>query len=209
MADTLVEKVTGQTRADQVPVEVQLVITDKALLGGDHTPARIDGHGPIPAVVARRLIAGLHQDTACWIRRLYADPTTGQLTTIDSARRTFTGTLRRAIVIRDDLCRTPWCGAPIRHIDHVVPARNGGPTSEANGQGLCQACNHAKQAPGWHSQSGPGGAGESVHVTTPTGHTYTSRPPPLPGTPEVDTPPAPDPGRRHDTFGRLQYTAAS
>ena len=35
MADTLVERVTGQTRADQVPVEVQLVMTDRTLLAGD------------------------------------------------------------------------------------------------------------------------------------------------------------------------------
>ena len=32
-----------------------------------------------------------------------------------------------------------------------VPAAAGGPTSAANAQGLCEACNYAKEAPGWTS----------------------------------------------------------
>ena len=39
MADTLVERVTGQATAAAVPVEVQLVMTDNTLLGEDPTPA--------------------------------------------------------------------------------------------------------------------------------------------------------------------------
>ena len=39
MADTLVERVTGQTAADRVPVEVQLVITDRTLLSQLPAPA--------------------------------------------------------------------------------------------------------------------------------------------------------------------------
>ena len=49
MADALVERVTGQTTADAVSVEVQLVITDRALLSGDATPASIPGYGVLPA----------------------------------------------------------------------------------------------------------------------------------------------------------------
>ncbi|MFC6287257.1 hypothetical protein, partial [Nocardioides sp. GCM10027114] len=57
MADTLVERVTGQTLADEVPVGVNLVITDTALFDGDPTPAHVDGYGPVPAAWARDLIA--------------------------------------------------------------------------------------------------------------------------------------------------------
>ena len=57
MADTLVERVTGQTRADQVPVEVQLVMTDRTLLAGDTEPAHIPGYGTVPGQFARDLIA--------------------------------------------------------------------------------------------------------------------------------------------------------
>ena len=49
MADTLVERVTGQAIAPDVPVEVQVVITDRALLAGDDTPAHVPGYGPVPA----------------------------------------------------------------------------------------------------------------------------------------------------------------
>jgi len=84
--------------------------------------------------------------------------------------------------IRDQgICRTPYCGAPVRHIDHIVPAAAGGATSAANGEGLCVACNLAKEAPGWSrrpvEREGPG---HRVLTTTPTGHEYETRAPSLP-----------------------------
>ena len=35
---------------------VNLVIADETLLGGDDSPAVMEGYGPIPAAVARRLV---------------------------------------------------------------------------------------------------------------------------------------------------------
>jgi hypothetical protein len=58
-------------------------------------------------------------------------------------------TLRDVLVARDQVCRTPWCDAPIRQVDHVRPDRDDGPTCDTNGQGLGEACNYAKEAPGW------------------------------------------------------------
>ena len=183
MADTLVERVTGQTVADQVPVEVQVVMTDTALLDADPAPAHVTGYGPVPSALVRGHLAGLADTTITWLRRLYTRPGTSQLAAIDSTRRLFDGNLARHLTIRDQVCRTPWCGAPIRHHDHVVPAADGGQTSTANGQGLCEACNHAKEATGWRAQPAPSTAGDSITITTPTGHVYSSSPPPLPGTP--------------------------
>ena len=116
-----------------------------------------------------------------WLRRVWTRPGDGQLVAMESRRRMSPAGLRRLLGVRDQLCRTPWCGAPVRHIDHVVPVAEGGRTSAANGQGLCEACNYAKEAPGWRARPGPDGAGDEVTVETPTGHRYTSRPPPLPG----------------------------
>ncbi len=182
MADTFVERLTGQTAADQTPVEIQLVMTDRSLFNLDPTPGLLHGYGPVPAPEARALLAGLDTPTKAWIRRLLTDPVTGRLAALDSHRRLFAHTRRRALIIRDQLCRTPWCGAPIRHADHAHHAATGGRTTEANGQGLCEACNYTKEAPGWQSKPDPaGGGGASVTITTPTGHSYTSRPPPLPG----------------------------
>jgi hypothetical protein len=53
MADTLVERVTGQTHADQTPVEVQLLVTDRTVMDGDQDPAHLDGYGPVPATAPR------------------------------------------------------------------------------------------------------------------------------------------------------------
>jgi len=50
-----------------------------------------------------------------------------------------------------------------------------------NGQGLCEACNHAKQAPGWsHTVTDP--EQHEITLRTPTGQRHTHRPPPTPGT---------------------------
>src|SRR4051794_17776181 len=56
MADTFVTRVTGQSAADAVPVEVQLVITDRALLAGDTTPAHPPAYGPVPPPWPRPLL---------------------------------------------------------------------------------------------------------------------------------------------------------
>jgi hypothetical protein len=183
MADTLVERVTGQAQAAAVPVEVQLVMTDRTLLGGDHTPARLLGHGPLPAALARALVqAGPAAAKArAWVRRLYTHPVTGDLVAMDSRRREFPTALRQFLVLRDEVCRTPWCDAPIRHADHVRRAADGGETSADNGQGLCEACNQAKEAVGWESSTPRAGPGSPVTVRTPTGHCYTSTAPGLPG----------------------------
>ena len=59
----------------------------------------------------------------------------------------------------------------------------GGTTSEANGQGLCEQCNYVKELPGWSAGPAPGSSlgRHVVETVTPTGHRYSSRPPPLPG----------------------------
>ena len=179
MADTLVTRVTGQSSARAVPVEVHLVLTDDALMGASETPAHLGQAGPLPAGVARELAAGgADEETHVWVRRLYARPADGRLVAMESTRRLFPMGLRRFIRARDgDECRTPWCGAPISHADHVTSVEDGGPTSVENAQGLCAHCNQAKQAPGWVSTARADG---SVVLTTPTGHAYTTRPPPLP-----------------------------
>ena len=164
MADTLVERLTGQASAVDVPIEISLVMNADALLAEGDEPAHLDGYGPIPAQIARDIVGKPSEQTPMWIRRLFTRPRSSELAAMESRRRTFTGNQRRFVIARDQYCRTPYCEAPIRHIDHITPAEHGGPTSVDNAQGLCEACNYAKQAPGWRYQR------ESV--TTPTGHTY-------------------------------------
>lgn len=187
MADTFVERVTGQATADGVDVEVQVVMTDGALLTDDHSPAHVVGYGPIHAALAREIV---RQAPRAWLRRLYRSPESSALVAMDSRRRAFDGELREFLVVRDQVCRTPWCDAPIRHADHVRPVVDGGETSAENGQGLCEACNYAKEAAGWRTLSLPTDR-HQVLITTPTGHTYVST---APDPPESYVPPPDEAG---------------
>ena len=182
MADTLVERVTGQAAAPDVPVTVNLIMTDETLLENGAEPAIIDGYGPIPAPLARDLITTPADDTPMWLRRLHTSPDTGQLVAMDSKQRNFSPAQRSFIHFRDQYCRTPYCGAPIRHSDHVHPAADGGPTTITNGQGYCEACNYTKQVSGWTTTVIDNDDGiHEVETITPTGHRYRSRAPDPPG----------------------------
>ncbi|MDV8149327.1 HNH endonuclease [Arthrobacter sp. B10-11] len=185
MADGLVERITG-TPGGITGIEIQLVMTDRTLFQGDGEPARLPGYGVVPGGWARSIVRGGASDAArdqafkIWIRRLYTIPASGELVAMDSRARLFPAGLRRFIEARDDTCRTPYCDAPIRHLDHIVPWNGGGATTRANGAGLCEACNHTKETPGWDSRARPGPR-HTIEITIPTGHTYFSTAPPLPG----------------------------
>ncbi len=185
MADTLVASVRAHTHepAGHAPrggVEVGLVMSDAALFGESDDPARIQGYGPVPAELAREIVAGAcSRDEVVWLRRLYTSPTTGELVTMDTRARRFRHSLARFIRLRDQVCRTPWCTAPVRHDDHAAEAASGGSTSAANGQGLCEACNHAKQAPGWAARPVDHADGHEIETSLPTGHSYRSHAPPV------------------------------
>ena len=182
MADTLVERVTGRSAAVATPVAVDLVLSDESLLAGGGSPATVPGYGPIPAQVARHLIADAAADRSsrATLRRLYRHPRSGALVAMESRSRNFPSGLAKFIALRDGTCRTPYCDAPIRHIDHATPASRGGPTSADNGNGRCEACNYAKESAGWRTSASAGEDGtHAVVITTPTGATHHSTAPPI------------------------------
>lgn len=151
MSDTLVERLTGQASASDVPVAVNLVVSDQVLLGDSDQPAHVDGHGPLPADLARQWVAAASHAS---LRRLYATPATGQLVAMDSRSRTFPAGMAKLIRFRDQTCSTAWCDAPIRHTDHIRSWARGGPTSFSNGQGQCEACSEAKGEQTWTGRRG-------------------------------------------------------
>ena len=155
MADALVDRATG-TPGGITGVEIQVVMTDRTLFRADSEPARIPGYGTVPAGWARTLINGAKaKDSSAatggtgppgpgspdrpgdasgadenaftvWLRRLYTHPRTGDLVAMDSRARLFPAGLRRFLQARDETCRTPYCDAPIRHLDHIIPWAGGG-----------------------------------------------------------------------------------
>ncbi|QFS91657.1 hypothetical protein FIV07_12915 [Mycobacterium sp. THAF192] len=191
MADTLYERATGDSATAPVAVALNLVMADTTLFGADTSPAWVQGYGPVPAAVARHLLAdaatAAQTEAKATLRRLYRHPTSGQLVAMESQARFFPPGLARFIDVRDQTCRTPYCGAPIRHhdMDHsaATPDRDGGPTSARNGLGTCETCNYAKDAPGWTVTTTNDDGTHTATYTTPTGATYYSLAPPAPGTP--------------------------
>jgi hypothetical protein len=200
MADTLVERVTGQTTADAVPVAVNLIMSAETMLGTSDAPADIPGYGPIPAEIARRLILlGVDATTTSTIRRLYVRPADGTLVSMDARSRCFPKNLAHFISLRDQRCRVPYCDAPVEQIDHADPHRRGGATTAINGDGTCGDHNHSKEADGWTytvlaTNDGP----HTLDIRTPTGHTYRSIAPPL----IRPQPPAPQPAHPHPPIRR-------
>lgn len=72
MADTRVERVTGQSSAEAVPVEVTLVMPLDALVCGDDA-GELVGQGPVAAPTARALLAAAGEAGApIWLRRVFA-----------------------------------------------------------------------------------------------------------------------------------------
>ena len=186
MADTLVERVTGRPADHAVPIAVNMVISDQALLGVENAAAIIAGYGSVPSAIARDLIsqAVADQRSQATLRRLYATPATGALVAMESRARTFPRGLADFIGVRDQRCRTPYCDAPIRHRDHATPHRAGGATSRVNGLGLCERCNYTKEADGWLVSTDTAENGtHTAEFTTPTGACHHSTAPPMPGTP--------------------------
>lgn len=139
MADTLVERLTGRAKAEDIDVEVQIVVPVEALIDPDSPlPAEIPGHGPIPVDL---LATG--EGRKVW-RRLFTRD--GVVIGGDSVQRNFTGVLADLIKTRDGgRCTAPYCDAPLRHIDHIIRWRDGGRTEFANGRGLCAFHNHLRE----------------------------------------------------------------
>ena len=183
MADTLVERVTGRPAEEPEPIAVNLVMTDQALFGQDNCPALVDGYGPIPAEIARKLVSSAVVDarSKATLRRLYRHPRSGALVAMESRSRCFPKGLALFIGLRDQTCRTPYCDAPIRHRDHAVPSSRGGPTHVLNGLGMCAHCNYVKESPGWQVSTCEVDGVHTAEFVTPTGAHYWSTAPPLPG----------------------------
>ena len=86
--------------------------------------------------------------------------------------------LDRHVRARDRRCRFPGCRRPVPRggeLDHAIPWPTG-PTTAANLTGYCTSHHRGKhQAPHWRHHLTPDG---TLTVTTPTGLTATTTPPP-------------------------------
>ncbi len=177
MADTAFERLTGRAAVEGQPVLVNLTLPATVLLSDEPGTGHLDGGGAVPAEIVRNLVGRATAAGVAWVKRLFIAPDSGAVA-MDSRQRCFPDGLAEMIRARDRYCRTPFCDAPIAHSDHVFAHAKGGPTSFENGQGLCAACNYAKEAEGWTSTVVPDPSGRhTVETRTPSGHVHRSTAP--------------------------------
>jgi uncharacterized protein DUF222 len=158
-------------RAQGRRVEIGVLVPYATLIGLSEAPGEIDGFGPIPASVARRLAAA-----GTW-RRLLTDPATGRVLDYGNTRYRPPQDLIDHVIARDRTCRGIGCDRPARscQIDHTIPYPDG-PTAEGNTGPFCDRQHLFKTHGGWQvRQPIPG----QFVWRTLTGHTYNKLPDPI------------------------------
>ena len=170
-ADAFVALVLGQDPASAATWQgrrptVQVSVALSTLLDLDEQPGDLDGYGPVPAALARRLAA---DPSSTW-RRLVTDPVGG---VIDVGRDAYVPPrdLAEHIIARDRVCRFPSCRRRARRcdIDHQTAWTQLGRTDACNLACLCSRHHHLKHEAGWTVVGDPDG---DLIWITPTGHCH-------------------------------------
>jgi len=177
MCDTLVERVTGLSGADRLPVRVDVAVSASTLAGVDTHPAQLRGYGPIPTAVLRDLLAG----PDVLLRRLVTDPVDDHVVSVDSKQRFYRGELRDLIFTIDPVCVVPGCDRPAVQADHAARYADGGPTTASNGLGACTRHNLAHEHPGHRLEMASGEERNEILWRTLSGKVYKLLHPPALG----------------------------
>ncbi|WP_246381537.1 HNH endonuclease signature motif containing protein [Prauserella isguenensis] len=169
-ADLLLGRDPGVTPPEAAAMVYLHVPADAALTISDQG-CELDGHGPVPAAVAREIMTN---PRSIW-RAVLCDPGTGDPVDLGRTRRRPSATIRELVRVRDRECVMPWCHRPARHCDHdheQAWATGGGSTSVANGGPRCRRHHRLKDRPDWNTRYDP--THGTTRVTTPHGATYTA-----------------------------------
>lgn len=158
----------------RIRAHVNVTVPVLTLLGVDEAPADLEGYGPIPADIARRLAAHAPSFT-----RLLTHPETGAVLSVGRNTYAVPADLKKWLRVRDRTCRHPGCSIPAARceLDHTVPWSRGGPTTHDNLAHLCRKHHMLKSEGIWHyDQPAPG----TLVATSPAGRAYTCDPEPPP-----------------------------
>ncbi|MGC0237993.1 DUF222 domain-containing protein [Arthrobacter nitrophenolicus] len=162
--------------AGKVPTprtDVLVTVPVFALLGLTDEPATLDGYGPIPASMARKLLT----DGAESFTRVLIDPRDGTPLEIGRTSYRLTKAMRQALTLRDGKCTFPSCNnnALDNEADHLTAWQHGGTTGISNLAQLCPKHHRLKHNSGWKptpaTKTAPPG------WTSPTGRTYPAEQP--------------------------------
>ncbi|MET4591084.1 DUF222 domain-containing protein [Arthrobacter sp. 754] len=167
---------TGGGGAGRVPsprAQVLLTVPIMSLLGATDEPAMLDGFGPIPVTMARRLIA----DGATSFHRVLIDPRDGAPLEIGRTSYPVTKAQRQWLRLRDGKCPFPGCHNQSldNEADHLLAWAHGGTTGITNLAQPCPKHHKLRHTGGWT----PGRATqhEPPGWISPTGRRYASEQP--------------------------------
>ena len=166
---------TSGTSADagMVPApraQVLVTVPVMSLLGATEESAMLDGHGPIPPSMARRLVA----DGADSFYRVLTDPRDGAPLEIGRTSYRIPKALRQWLRLRDGKCPFPGCNNASldNDADHLLAWADGGTTGITNLGQPCRRHHRLKHTTAWTptaaSKTGPPG------WTSPAGRYYPS-----------------------------------
>ncbi|QDY91453.1 DUF222 domain-containing protein [Arthrobacter sp. UKPF54-2] len=150
--------------------QVLVTVPALSLLGVADEPAVLDGHGPIPPSMARRLVAGGAES----FYRVLTDPRDGAPLEIGRTSYRVPKALRQWLRLRDGKCPFPGChnASLDNDADHLLAWADGGTTGITNLGQPCRKHHRLKHGSAWRptaaSKTGPPG------WTSPAGRTYTS-----------------------------------
>uniref|UniRef100_UPI0004625FB1 HNH endonuclease signature motif containing protein n=1 Tax=Arthrobacter sp. TB 26 TaxID=494420 RepID=UPI0004625FB1 len=152
------------------PAQVLITVPVFSLLGAGEEPAVLDGYGPIPPSMARRLVA----EGAGSFYRVLVDPRDGAPLEIGRSSYRVPTALRQWLRLRDGKCPFPGCNNPSldNDADHILAWADGGTTGISNLGQPCRKHHRLKHNSAWTparaSKNAPPG------WTSPSGRHYPS-----------------------------------
>ncbi len=141
---------TEPGRAGRVPsprAQVLVTVPVLSLLGATEEPAILDGYGPIPPSMARRLIA----EGADSFHRVLTDPRDGAPLEIGRSSYRLTKAQRQWLRLRDGKCPFPGCNnhSLDNEADHLLAWAEGGTTGISNLGQPCPKHHRLKHRTAW------------------------------------------------------------
>ncbi|HJV98831.1 MAG TPA: DUF222 domain-containing protein [Arthrobacter sp.] len=164
---------TDGVDAGRVPspaAQVLVTVPVFALMGLTDEPADLDGYGPIPASMARSLVA----DGASSFHRVLTDPRDGAPLEIGRDSYRIPAALRRWLRLRDGKCPFPGCSNQSldNEADHLLAWADGGTTGISNLGQPCPKHHRLRHTTAW--TPGPTTKNQPPGWRSPTGRHYQS-----------------------------------
>ncbi|CAN7151209.1 DUF222 domain-containing protein [Pseudarthrobacter oxydans] len=153
-----------------IRAQVLVTVPVVSLMGVTDEPAMLDGYGPIPASMARDLVA----NGADSFYRVLVDPRDGAPLEIGRSSYRVTKAMRNWLRLRDGQCPFPGCSNPSldNEADHLLAWHHGGTTGISNLGQPCPKHHKLRHTSGWTPT--PATKNQPPGWTSPTGRHYTS-----------------------------------